>query len=162
MKKIIVFAMLLVLQAVIAGNILCADNQFQWISAFDQTKKATPPIYSPRGKIDPFQPIFSNEPTRLAPIVHQTDCVSNPVLEGVDMSQLKLTGIVFSGNRKIAHFQETNGKGHIITKGMCFGRHGGNVERVLNDRIIVREEMQDATGQIQVKKIELKLNKDIN
>jgi Tfp pilus assembly protein PilP len=163
MKKIfILFATLLVSQVVIAGNVFCEDDQFQWISDFDQTRRVVPPVYNSVGKLDPFQPIFGHEPIKQAPKVHQTDCISNPVLEGVDMSQLKLTGIAFSGSRQIALFQEANNKGHIITKGMCFGRHGGNVERVLKDRIIVRQEMKDATGQIQVKKIELKLKRKIN
>jgi Tfp pilus assembly protein PilP len=162
MKKIIVFATLLVSQFVLAGNVFCEDGQFQWISKFEQTRRAAPPPYNPAGKIDPFQPIFGNEPTRRAPTVHQTDCVSNPVLERLDMSQLKLTGIVITERQQIALFQEANGKGRIITENMCFGRHGGKVERILKDRIIVLEEMQDSTGQIQVKKIELKLKRNIN
>ena len=110
----------------------------------------------------PFQPIFSNEPTRRAPTVYQTDCVSNFVLERLDISQVKLTGIVMTERQPIAPVQEADAKGHVITENMCFGRHGGKVERILNDRIIVLEEMKDATGQLQVKKIELKLNKDVN
>jgi Tfp pilus assembly protein PilP len=162
MKKIIVFATLLVLQVVIAGNFGCGDSQAEWNSELGRISEISPPVYNPAGKVDPFQPIFNNEPTKLAPTIHQTDCISNPVLEGMDMSQLKLTGIVLTGSRQIAIFQEANSKGHAITKGMCFGRHGGKVERILNDRVIVREEVQDATGQLQVKKVELKLNKDIN
>jgi len=45
---------------------------------------------------------------------------------------------------------------------MCFGRHGGKVERILNDRVIVVEKMKSETAQIQVKKIELKLKRNIN
>ena len=148
MKKIIVFAMLFVSQVLVAGNVIGDDSP--------------PPSYNAEGKIDPFQPIFNNEPNKLAPTVHQTDCVSNSALEGVDMSQLKLTGIVITERQPIALVQEADAKGHVITENMCFGRHGGKVERILNDRIIVREEMQDATGQIQVKKIELKLKRNNN
>jgi Tfp pilus assembly protein PilP len=161
MKKIIVFAMLLASQILTAGNVICEDDQFKWISKFHQRRKATPPIYNPSGKIDPFQPIFSNEPTRRTPTVHQTDCVSNPVLERLDMSQLKLTGIVMTERQPIAlvQNQEAAGKGHVIREGVCYGLRGGKIERILNDRLIVREEMQDATGRIQVKKIELKLKR---
>ena len=163
MKKIFtLFATLLVSQVVIAGNVFCEDDQFQWISDFDQTRRVVPPVYNSVGKLDPFQPIFGHEPIKQAPKVHQTDCISNPVLEGVDMSQLKLTGIVMTERQPIALVQEADAKGHVITENMCFGRHGGKVERILNDRIIVREEMQDATGQIQVKKIELKLKRNNN
>ena len=163
MRKIFaLFATLLVSQVVIAGNVFCEDDQFQWISDFDQTRRVVPPVYNSVGKLDPFQLIFGHEPIKQAPKVHQTDCVSNPVLEGVDMSQLKLTGIVMTERQPIALVQEADAKGHVITENMCFGRHGGKVERILNDRIIVREEMQDTTGQLQVKKIELKLKRNIN
>jgi Tfp pilus assembly protein PilP len=75
------------------------------------------------------------------------------------MSQLKLTGIVMTERQRIALFQEAAGKGHVIIEGVCFGVHGGKVEHILNGRVIIREEMQDATGRIQVKKIELKLKR---
>ena len=163
MRKIFtLFATLLVSQVVIAGNVFCEDDQFQWISDFDQTRRVVPPVYNSVGKLDPFQPIFGHEPIKQAPKVHQTDCISNPVLEGVDMSQLKLTGIVMTERQPIARVQEADGKGHILKENVCFGRYGGKVERILNDRLIVREERQDATGQLQVKKIELKLKRKIN
>ena len=163
MRKIFtLFATLLVSQVVIAGNVFCSDSQIQWISDSGRTRRTASPVYNPVGKLDPFQPIFNNEPTKLAPTVHQTDCVSNPVLEGVDMSQLKLTGIVMTERQPIALVQEADGKGHILKENVCLGRYGGKVERILNDRIIVREERQDATGQLQVKKIELKLKRKVN
>jgi hypothetical protein len=105
MKKVfILFATLLVSQVVIASNVICGESQAELISEFERTRRV--PIYNPRGKIDPFQPIFNNEPTKQAPKVHQTDCISNPVLEGVDMSQLKLTGIVMTERQPIALVQE--------------------------------------------------------
>jgi hypothetical protein len=79
MKKIIVFTTFLVSQVVIAGNVICDDSKAEWISGISHSQR-----YNPHGKIDPFQPIFGHEPTKLAPTVHQTDCISNPVLEGVD------------------------------------------------------------------------------
>jgi len=162
MKQFIVFVMLLVSQILIAGNVICDDSLAEWISEFDRTRRAVPSVYNPVGKLDPFQPIFDREPTKLAPTVHQTDCVSNPVLEQVDLSQMKLTGIVMTERQRIALVQDADGKGHVITENVCFGIHGGKVERILNDRIIVREESQDATGQFQFKKIELKLKKNIH
>jgi Tfp pilus assembly protein PilP len=163
MKKIfILFATLLVSQVVIAGNVFCEDDQFQWISDFEQMRRVIPPVYNSVGKLDPFQPIFGHAPIKQAPKVHQTDCVSNPVLERVDMSQLKLTGIVITERKPLMLVEEASGKGHILKENACYGRHGGKVERILNDRVIVREEMLGSTGQLQVKKIELKLKRNIN
>jgi len=150
MKMFIVFIVLLFSLFTIAGNIICAGGQ---------TRRAVPSPYNPVGKIDPFQPISSYEPTRSAPTVNKTDCVPIPVLEGMDISQLKLSGIVLTEGQPIALFQEANGKGHILKENVCFGRHGGKVESILNDRIIIREEMLSSTGQLQVKKIELELKR---
>ena len=162
MKTIIVFTTFLILQVVITGNVLCGDRLSQGISDSEQTRRAAPPAYDPRGKINPFEPIFNHESTKFAPTVHQTDCISNPVLEQMDMSQLKLTGIIITERQPMALVQEADGKGHILKENVCYGRHGGKVDRILNDRIIVIEESQNATGELQVKKVELKLNKDIN
>lgn len=163
MKKLLtLFVMLLVSLFVIAGNVYCAGGQIQWSSAFGRTNKAVPQPYNSVGKIDPFQPIFRNLPIKPTSTVHQTDCVSNPVLERLDMSQLMLSGVVLTEGRPIALFQEANGKGHVITEGVCFGVRGGKVERILNGQVIIREEMQDVTGRIQVKKIALKLKRNDN
>jgi len=83
MKKIfILFATLLVSQVVIAGNVFCSDSQIQWISDSGRTRRTASPVYNPVGKLDPFQPIFSNDPTKLAPTVHQNRTPTNRACSG--------------------------------------------------------------------------------
>ena len=160
MKKIIVFATLLVSQVVFAGNLFCGDSQFQWISDISQTQRILPPVYDPRGKIDPFQPIFSDDHNKPVLKVHQIECVSNPTLEKLHLSQLELSGIVITEHKSIALVQEANRKGHIVTKNMCIDK--GKVAEILIDRIIVHGEMQDLHGVVRIKKFQMKLKKKIN
>ena len=160
-KAFILFAILLATQVFLAGHVFCEDKQSQWFCDFSQNKTLRP-VYNSSGKIDPFQPIFSENFSKAVPTVHQTDCVSNPVLENIDLSQLKLTGIVMTERQPIALVQEANGKGHVISKDMCIGIHGGKVAEILIDRVIIQEEMQDLSGKVKVKKTEKKLRRDIN
>lgn len=52
------------------------------------------PEYDPEGKADPFESfIFKPAPVAVQKL-HKTDCISNTVLENIDLSQLKLTGII--------------------------------------------------------------------
>ena len=77
------------------------------------------PEYDPEGKADPFEP-FMSEPSPVAvQKPHKTDCILNPALEDIDLSQIKLTGIIRaeSGNRGLV--QDASGKGHIVLEGYC-------------------------------------------
>jgi Tfp pilus assembly protein PilP len=161
-KAFILFAILLATQVFLVGHVFCEDKQSQWIFDISQAQRSSPPVYDPSGKPDPFQPIFSENLSKAVPTVHQTDCVSNPVLENIDLSQLKLTGIVMTERQPIALVQEANGKGHVISNNMCIGIHGGKVAEILIDRVIIQEEMQDLSGKVKVKKTEKKLRRDIN
>lgn len=121
----------------------------------------TAPGYDPAGKIDPFEPLIKNSPKNSSQkaTYADTDTSGNTLLEKIDLSQLKLTGIVrtVSGNKGLV--REASGKGHIIVRGTRIGTHGGRVAEVLNDRIIIKEKMQDLVGRIFFKNTEMKLNK---
>ena len=161
MKKVfILFVTLLATQSFIAGNVICGDSQAEWVSDISQAQRTLPPVYDPRGKIDPFQPIFSDDHNKPVLKVHQIECVSNPTLEKLHLSQLELSGIVITEHKSIGLVQETNRKGHIVTKNMCIDK--GKVAEILIDRIIVHEEMQDLHGVVRIKKFQMKLKKKIN
>ncbi len=78
-------------------------------------------------------------------------------LEKLDLSQLKLVAILRaqSGNRALV--EEDSGKGYVIKKGTYIGTHSGKVAKILSDRIIVEEEVEDIYGKISVRKKEIKL-----
>jgi len=118
-----------------------------------------PPEYDPTGKIDPFQPRFISDRNANISTPIRTDCISNPTLEKIDLSQLKLTGAIVTENDNLALMVEASGRGHIVQEGMCIGIHGGKVAEIRNDQVIIQEEIQDVSGNVKVVKTEMKLKK---
>jgi type IV pilus assembly protein PilP len=124
-------------------------------------RKSARPLYDPAGKIDPFEPLFKEtaEIKSGSPIYAETDRKPTKALEKIDLSQLKLTGIILAGSGNRAMVQEASGRGHVISTGTFIGTHGGRVVEVLKDRVIVKEKMKDVMGRIFFQETELKLNK---
>lgn len=119
------------------------------------------PSYDPAGKTDPFEPLIKGNSKEISQkaTYADTDSKGDTPLEKIDLSQLKLTGIVraTSGNKGLV--REASGRGHIIVQGTRIGTHGGRVAEVLNDKIIIREKMKDVLGRIFFQNTELKLNR---
>jgi type IV pilus assembly protein PilP len=117
-------------------------------------------LYSPEGKLDPFEPLFQKENVALDVAKKKTKR-RNPLtpLEKVNLSQLTLVGIIRapSGNRALV--QESSGKGYIVKKGTYIGTQSGKIEQILEDRIIVDEETEDIYGKVSITKKTLKLQK---
>jgi type IV pilus assembly protein PilP len=119
-----------------------------------------PPIYNPKGKIDPFEPLFKEKS-----VVSQVKKkkrkkrVPRTPLERIALDQLTLVAIVLakSGNR--AMVEEASGKGYIITKGTYIGTNAGKVLKIERDKVIVAEEFEDISGNVSVRNTELKLPK---
>ncbi|MGD9081921.1 MAG: pilus assembly protein PilP [Desulfobacterales bacterium] len=126
------------------------------------TEKIEPPktsdLYNPEGKLDPFAPLIKEKPVNL-PVKHRKAVRRKLLtpLEKLDLSQLKLVAILRaqSGNRALV--EEDSGKGYVIKKGTYIGTHSGKVAKILSDRIIVEEEVEDIYGKISVRERELKL-----
>lgn len=124
------------------------------------TFKQKKPIYKPNDNIDPFEPLFKEKPrkngNRLTYKI--TDRKDVTALEKLDLNQLKLTGIIFASNRKLALVQETSGKGHIISVGTFIGTKGGKVSEIQKHKIVIQETLVDPYGNTVIQKNELKLN----
>ena len=118
------------------------------------------PLYNPRGKVDPFEPLFK-QTTVVAkkPKQERKKRVPRTPLERIDLSQLKLVAIVRakSGNR--AMVEESSGKGYIIAKGTYIGTNAGKVTQIQGHKVIVSEEVEDVMGNVSIRKTELKLPK---
>jgi len=163
MKRILVlFTTLLSTLAIFVSDSLSEGEISQKIYDFSQPRKVLTSIYDPSGKPDPFRPIFSDGFNKAAPTILQSDCISNPVLEKLSLSQLQLTGIVLTKRQPIALVQESNSKGHILTKDTCIGVNGGKVAEIMNDRIIIQTKIRDVFKNVKVKKTEMKLKKSAN
>jgi len=121
-------------------------------------------VYNPMGKIDPFEPLVKAEPVPVSVSMaikkkKSKRRIPRTPLEMVDLSQLKLTGIIRASSGNKAMVEEASGKGYIIVKGTYIGIHSGMVIQILNDRVIVEEEVEDSLGNLTIKKRELKFQK---
>ena len=119
---------------------------------------SVPQLYNPAGKIDPFEPLFREKAT-----IHkkkkQIKREPRTPLERIDLSQLKLVGIILasSGNRAIV--EESSGKGYVVKTGTYIGINGGKIIEIDKELITVEEQFEDVFGKIQTQKRKLKLPK---
>jgi type IV pilus assembly protein PilP len=116
-------------------------------------------FYSRKGRVDPFEPFLRKpEPE----VISDEDRLlerRTPLtpLEKIDLSQLKLTGVLRTPTKIKAMLQDSSGKGYIIGEGAYVGNKGGQVARILKDRVVVEEKFLDVFGKIAVRERELKL-----
>lgn len=120
--------------------------------------------YSPAGKVDPFLPLFEEQPAapeETADAQKQKKKRRMPLtpLERVDLSQLKLVGIIQAPSGNKALVEEASGKGYIIKKGTFIGIRAGRVLEIQKDRVVVEEEVENVLGQFTLETKELKLQK---
>ncbi len=119
------------------------------------------PPYDPKGKIDPFTPLFTDKPEidigKLVPV--DSGRTDKTGLEMVDLSQLKLTGIILYQSKNRGVVEDASGKGYFVSVGTHIGTDGGKVTNVLKDRILIEENLKDIYGKIHIKKRELNIIK---
>ncbi|MDM8516647.1 pilus assembly protein PilP [Desulfobacterales bacterium HSG16] len=134
--------------------------------------------YDPKNRVDPFEPLFKEEEpadsraeleakAKLAAEEKKrgrkkpakAKRIPRTPLEKVDLSQLKLVGIVRAGAGNRALVEETSGKGYIITKGTYIGINAGKVSEILKDKVIVLEEDSDFSGNVTFRERVMKLQK---
>lgn len=122
---------------------------------------STPKKYNPRGKIEPFQPLLNEKgaPARVKRPKRKARVPRTP-LERLSLSQLKLVGIILSPEGNKALLEDASGKGWVISKGSYLGPNSGKVVAIEKDRVIVAEEVEDATGNVTVQRKELRLHKN--
>lgn len=124
----------------------------------------SPPFYNPKGKLDPFQSVFvtiAQQATEADKKIRRKGLRLTP-LQKVDLSQLKLVGIIVSPAGNKALVEDPAGKGYVVTKGTYIGTNLGRVKRILNDRVIVEERVEDyLSGEMKLQKTELRLQKKV-
>ncbi|MCO6431193.1 MAG: pilus assembly protein PilP [Deltaproteobacteria bacterium] len=119
------------------------------LAALTAQAEATPFVYDPTGKRDPFRP-FS-----LAP--QPGDLSNKTPLEKYGIGQLKLTAVLGAGDEGSAMVENSLGKGFTVKKGTKIGVNGGEVIEILADRILILETSTDFTGETKTKTIEMRL-----
>ena len=116
-------------------------------------------VYNPQGKLDPFEPLFQEKVAVVMPRKKIKTRKRLTPLEKLDLSQLKLVGVIrsLSGNRALV--EDAAGKGYVVTKGTYIGTRYGKIVEILADRIIVAEEVPNVYGKVSVQKRPLIIQK---
>ena len=121
----------------------------------------TKPVYNPHGRIDPFIPLFKDEGPLAGTEKERKGRIPRTPLEMIDLGQLKLVAIMRAPSGNKALVEEASGKGYIVAKGTYLGINSGRVVKVLKDRIIIEEEVDNIVGKSTIQERELKLQKPL-
>jgi type IV pilus assembly protein PilP len=122
-------------------------------------------FYDPTGKADPFRPLFATEALeRVMPAKQKVKKPRMPLtpLQRIELSNLKLVGVIISASGNKAMVEEPSGKGYIISRGTYVGTNFGRVKQILKDRVVVEEEIKDyLSGETKLQPKELRLQKKV-
>ncbi len=117
-----------------------------------------PGAYDAIGKIDPFEPLFREKPVSVKKNKDKKRIPRTP-LERIDLSQLKLVGIILASSGNRALVEESSGKGYVIKKGTYIGVNSGKVVKIKKEKVVVEEEFEDVFGKTKLRQREIKLPK---
>ena len=77
--------------------------------------------------------------------------------ESYDVDQIALLAIAWDEQKHYALIMLPDKKSYTITEGMKLGLYGGKVEKITNDKVIIREYIKDYKGDLKTKDSILKL-----
>ncbi len=117
-----------------------------------------PDKYVASGKIDPFKPLFRDKPVPVKEKKFKKRTPMTP-LERIDLSQLKLVGIIMASSGNRALVEESSGKGYVIKKGTYIGINSGKVVKIVKEKVLVEEEFEDVFGKTNFRQREITLPK---
>jgi type IV pilus assembly protein PilP len=117
-----------------------------------------PKAYDAKDKIDPFEPLFKEKPVIAKKKINKKRIPRTP-LERIDLSQLKLVGIIMASSGNRALVEESSGKGYVIKKGTYIGINSGKVVKIKKEKVVVEEEFEDVFGKTKLRQREIKLPK---
>ncbi len=112
--------------------------------------------YDSTGKRDPFKSFIVVSPE---PQARQGNEPLTP-LQRFDIGQLRLVGTVSGKGSKRALVEDAAGKGYILSVGICVGKNGGKVVKIVDGEVIIEEFLIDYFGKRQSQMISMKLPKD--
>ena len=97
---------------------------------------AIPAAYDAVGKIDPFEPLIREKPVSVKKKKDKKRIPRTP-LERIDLSQLKLVGIILASSGNRALVEESSGKGYVLKKGTYIGVNSGKVVKIRKEKVVV-------------------------
>ncbi|MCH6544457.1 MAG: pilus assembly protein PilP [Deltaproteobacteria bacterium] len=107
--------------------------------------------YSSAGKRDPFRPFI----LELRPKRRRRENLSP--LERVEVSQLKLVGIIWDIPEPRAMVEDTAGLGYVIKIGTPIGRNDGTVKVIAPKEVVIEENFFDFYGAKKSREVKLRL-----
>ncbi|MEE8557150.1 MAG: pilus assembly protein PilP [Myxococcota bacterium] len=121
-------------------------------------KVALPPVdpnyrYDPKGKPDPFRSFVKTFLTR-----RKDESATTP-LERFDLSQLRVTAIIWGNPAPKALIEDPSGKGYIVGSGTAIGKNKGRIIRIDDNLVLVKETYVDFSGKSSSKDIEMRMNR---
>jgi type IV pilus assembly protein PilP len=117
--------------------------------------------YNSTGKIDPFIPLVGGTDQSETKEPEKPARILTP-LEKMDLGQIRLVAVMSSGDKRTAMVEEASGKGYIVNVGTYIGRNSGTIDRIENDRIIIKETTKNFKGELKEQYHEMKLHKQEN
>ena len=121
--------------------------------------------YTVEGKPDPFKPFIDiaedkGKKEHTETTETHTETVPLSPLQKFALDELRLTGIIWNANKKIAVVQTPDGKRHILRRGTPLGINGGKVATVLSDGVVVVQKIKDFSGNVRTERVVLALKKN--
>jgi type IV pilus assembly protein PilP len=106
--------------------------------------------YDATGKRDPFRSFVLDEAER------KENHERGP-LEQFDLSQLTLVAVVWGTERPRALVTDPSGRGYVVQEGTPIGKNEGEVIRISDNTVLVRETYVDYLGEATSKEIEMRV-----
>jgi len=109
-------------------------------------------IYDPRDKTDPFQSFIAAAEEK----EEEEKRKPKTYLETLELSQLDLAATIIGPKGRWAIVRDSKDDGHVIKEGTLIGTNGGEVYKINEGEVIIREKYRDFRGQMQHREISKK------
>ncbi len=117
--------------------------------------------YDPKGKPDPFRPLYVDRTEKpAAKRIIETAPEGATPLEKMDLAHLRLVALVWNISEPRAMVEDSAGKGYILSVGTSVGKNQGRVSQITPSALIVNERYATPDGKIRHRDVPLKLYPD--
>ena len=113
--------------------------------------------YESREHINSIKPLYESNPDASKALRTKRRRRPQSPLERIDISQFKLVGVVVSADANKAILESASGKGYVVQEGAFIGTNAGKIVQIDKDKIVIEEHKEDETGNLKMRRIELKL-----
>lgn len=106
-------------------------------------------VYDPTGKRDPFRSFVLEEARKKGG--------ERGPLEQFELGQLQLLAVVWGTEKPRALVSDPQGRGYIVREGTLIGKNSGEITRIGDSSVVVREVYEDTLGGRTEKDIEMRI-----